>query len=278
DYLRLLFARIGIPHCPICGREVRSQSAEEIVDAVLAYPAGSKILVLAPVIRERKGHHQPVFEDLRKSGFTRARVNGRVLDLSEDIELDRYKQHSIEAVVDRLVVPSKDEGGRLNDGETETAYREFQTRLTDSIETALKLGSGTTIVTDVSNAEAPVDRLYSERFACPEHGTTLPEIEPRTFSFNTPHGACPPCQGLGGKLDIDPELVMPNRDLSVEDGAIAVMEWRNPTEGGGYYWQSLEAAARQYHIPLDKPANELTEQQIHTLLYGSDGEKVRIKY
>ena len=285
DYLRLLFARIGIPHCPICGREVRSQSAEEIVDAVLAYPAGSKILVMSPVIRERKGHHQPVFEDLRKSGFTRARVNGKVLDLSDEIELDRYKQHSIEAVVDRLVIPSKDEGritkdeGKTKDEEdARAAYSEFQTRLTDSIETALKLGGGTTIITDVTTAEAPTDRLYSERFACPEHGTTLPEIEPRTFSFNTPHGACPRCQGLGVKLEIDPDLIMPNRDLSVEDGAIAVMEWRSPTEGGGYYWQSLEAAAKQYHIPLDKPASALSEAQIHTLLYGSDGEKVRIKY
>ncbi len=285
DYLRLLFARVGIPHCPICGREVRSQSAEEVVDAVLAYPGGSKILVLAPVIRERKGHHQPVFEDLRKSGFTRARVNGRVLDLSEDIELDRYKQHSIEAVVDRLVIPTDagrapqtDGGQATNDAEGAAAYREFQTRLTDSIETALKLGGGTTIVTNVSTADAPVDRLYSERFACPEHGTTLPEIEPRTFSFNTPHGACPRCQGLGVKLEIDPDLILPNPDLSVEDGAIAVMEWRSPTEGGGYYWQSLEAAAKQYHIPLDRPVSQLTPEQVKTLLYGSDGEKVRIQY
>jgi excinuclease ABC subunit A len=282
DYLRLLFARIGIPHCPICGRVVRSQSAEEIVDAVLAYPAGSKIMVLAPIIRERKGHHQPVFEDLRKSGFTRARVNGRVLDLSEEIELDRYKQHSIEAVVDRLVIPQ--DGGPLRetkDGagdEATQANQEFQTRLTDSIETALKLGGGTTIVTNVSQAEAPVDRLYSERFACPEHGTTLPEIEPRTFSFNTPHGACPRCQGLGVKLEIDPDLVMPNKDLSMEDGAIVVDQWQSPDEGAGYYWQSLVAAARQYRIPLDKPVSQLATEQVNTLLYGSDGEKVRIHY
>ena len=237
--------------------------------------------MLAPVIRERKGHHQPVFEDLRKSGFTRARVNGRVLDLSEDIELDRYKQHSIEAVVDRLVIPAKAEekpGDAASVDEAAQAYSEFQTRLTDSIETALKLGDGMTIVTDVTSAEAPVDRLYSERFACPEHGTTLPEIEPRTFSFNTPHGACPRCQGLGVKQEIDPDLIVPNKDLSVEDGAIAVMEWRSPTEGGGYYWQSLEAAAKQYRIPLDKPVSQLKPEQLKTLLYGSDGEKVRIHY
>jgi excinuclease ABC subunit A len=295
DYLRLLFARVGVPHCPICGREVRSQSAEEIVDAVLAYPASTKIMVLAPVIRERKGHHQPVFEDLRKSGFTRARVNGRVFDLSEGIELDRYKQHSIEAVVDRLVIPTKDEGqnqtnplkgagneGRRTEAENVTeavqAYQEFQTRLTDSIETALKLGGGTAIITDVTRAEAPADRLYSERFACPEHGTTLPEIEPRTFSFNTPHGACPRCQGLGVKLEIDPDLIIPNKDLSVENGAITVMEWRSPTEGGGYYWQSLEAVAKQYRISLDKPVSQLAPEQLNTLLYGSDGQKVRIHY
>jgi excinuclease ABC subunit A len=269
DYLRLLFARVGVPHCPLCGREVRSQSAEEIVDAVLAYPAGGRILILAPVIRERKGHHQPLFEDLRKSGFTRARVNGRVLDLSEEIELDRYKQHSIEAVVDRLVIPEKS---------GEEAYREFQTRLTDSIETALKLGSGSVIICDVTKPDAPADRLYSENFACPFDGYNLPEIEPRTFSFNTPHGACPGCQGLGLKLEIDPDLIISNRDLSVNDGAISVMEWRQQTEGGGYYWQALEAAAAQYGIPLDQPVRAIPADKLNVLLHGTGGEKIRIQY
>ncbi|MCC7358830.1 MAG: excinuclease ABC subunit UvrA [Anaerolineales bacterium] len=276
DYLRLLFARVGVPHCPLCGREVRSQSAEEIVDAVLAYAPGSKVLVLAPVIRERKGHHQPVFEDLRKSGFTRARVNGRVLDLAEDIELDRYKQHSIEAVVDRLVIPAK--AGEAADAVAKEAYTEFQSRLTDSVETALKLGSSTLIVSDVSAAAAPVDRLYSENFACPFDGISLPEIEPRTFSFNTPHGACPDCQGLGAKLEIDPDLIVPDRRLSINGGAISVMEWRNAAESGGYYFQALEAAARQYGIDLDKPLDTLSAAQLKVLLYGTDGEKVRIHY
>ena len=276
DYLRLLFARVGIPHCPQCGREVRSQSAEEIVDAVLAYPAGARILILAPVIKERKGHHQPVFEDLRKSGFTRARVNGRVLDLSEDIELDRYKQHSIEAVMDRLVIPPKDDNGTRNTQYDASA--EFQTRLTDSIETALKLGNGTVIISDVTQTDAPADRLYSENFACPFDGLSLPEIEPRTFSFNTPHGACPGCQGLGLKLEIDPDLVVADRDLSVNDGAISVMEWRKQEEGGGYYWQALEATAAQYRIPLDKPVRTLTPEQLNVLLYGTGGEKIRIEY
>ncbi len=267
DYLRLLFARVGVPHCPTCGREVRPTSAEEIVNAVLAYPEGTKIQILGPVIRERKGHHQPVFEDLRKSGFTRVRVNGEVRDLSEEIELERYKQHTIEAVVDRLVVRNQqpDEA------------REFRSRLTDSIETALKLGNGTVIVNDVG---AGADQPFSENFACPVHGPIgVTEIEPRTFSFNTPHGACPACQGLGVKLEVDPELVIPNRDLSVEDGAITVLEWRNQEEGqGGYYWQTLEAAARHYGIPLDKPVRQLTEKQLHILLYGSDGEKIPVRY
>ncbi len=277
DYLRLLFARVGIPHCPVCGREVRSQSAEEIVDAVLGYPPGARILVLAPIIKERKGHHQPVFEDLRKSGFTRARVNGRVLDLAGDIELDRYKQHSIEAVVDRLVIAATVEAAGGGDPAAAEA-REFRSRLTDSIETALKLGSGTVIIADVSDANAPVDRLYSEHFACPVDGISLPDIEPRTFSFNTPHGACPRCQGLGVKLEIDPDLVMPNRDLSIEAGAISVMEWRNSIENGGYYWQALEAAARHYHIPLDRPVKDLSEDKLHILLYGTGGDKVRMNY
>ncbi|OGO45059.1 MAG: excinuclease ABC subunit A [Chloroflexi bacterium RBG_16_63_12] len=271
DYLRLLFARTGIPHCPICGREVKSQSAEEVVDAVGAYPDGSKIMVLAPVIKERKGHHQPVFEDLRKSGFTRARVNKRVLDLSEEIELDRYKMHSIEAVVDRLVVRNP----KSQTPNPKEEADEFRSRLTDSIETALKMGNGTVIISDTATGE---DRLYSENFACPVDGISLPEIEPRTFSFNTPHGACPACQGLGVKQEIDPDLILPNQDLSVEEGAIAAMEWRNSLESGGYYWQMLEAAARQYKIPLDVPVRELTPTQLKIVLYGSNGEKVKIHY
>ncbi len=299
DYLRLLFARVGIPHCPICGREVKSQSAEEIVDAVEAYPDGmaqesAKILVLAPVIKDRKGHHQPVFEDLRKSGFARARVDGRILDLSEEIELDRYKQHSIEAVVDRLVIrnpkssqiPEAERRGQTPNSKEENQQsaisnqqseeaQEFRSRLTDSIETALRLGGGTIIISDATTGK---DHLYSENFACPVDGISLPEIEPRTFSFNTPHGACQGCQGLGVKLEIDPDLILPNKDLSIEDGAIAAMEWRNSLESGGYYWQMLEAAAQHYDIPLDQPVSALTAEQINVILYGSNGEKIRVHY
>jgi excinuclease ABC subunit A len=268
DYLRLLFARVGTPHCPTCGREVRPQSAEEIVEAVLAMPDGSRLQVLGPVIRERKGHHQPVFDDLRKSGFTRARVNGELRDLSDDIELERYKQHTIEAVVDRLVVR------KTGSKEEQT---EFRTRLTDSIETALKLGSGNVIINDAdSGAETP----FSENFACPVHGSIgITEIEPRTFSFNTPHGACPNCQGIGVRLEIDPELIIPNTERSVNDGAITVMEWRNQEEGkGGYYWQTLEAAAKHYKISLDAPIKKLSQKQVGLLLYGSNGERIPVQY
>ncbi|MBP7694231.1 MAG: excinuclease ABC subunit UvrA, partial [Anaerolineales bacterium] len=265
DYLRLLFARIGVPHCPQCGREVRSQSAEEIVEAVLtgSGPAGAKLQILAPVIKERKGHHQPVFEDLRKSGYTRARVDGAVRDLADEIELERYQQHTIEAVVDRLVLPAEPDA-------------EFRSRLTDSIETALKLGGGSLVINNLTSGE---DRLFSENFACPFDGFSLPEIEPRTFSFNTPHGACPDCQGLGIKLEIDPELIIPNRDLSIEGGALAVMEWRSQDEGrSGYYWQTLEAAARHYAVPLNLPIKKLKKEQLDLLLYGSRGEKVPVRY
>jgi excinuclease ABC subunit A len=300
DYLRLLFARVGIPHCPICGREVKSQSAEEIVDAVMAYPDGSKIVVLAPIVKDRKGHHQPVFEDLRKSGFTRARVDKRVLDLSEEIELDRYKMHSIEAVVDRLVVPKKSEvRSQKSESDLRSAERtsdlqsEFRSRLTDSIETALKMGNGTVIISTVGGSSPQSEnghpqsairnlqseeRLYSENFACPVDGISLPEIEPRTFSFNTPHGACPACQGLGVKLEIDPDLILPNKDLSIEEGAIAAMEWRNSLESGGYYWQMLEAAAAHFKIPLDVPVRELRAEHLQIILYGSNGEKVKVHY
>jgi excinuclease ABC subunit A len=265
DYLRLLYARVGVPHCPKCGRLVQKQSAEQIVDAILAMPDGAKIMILAPLVKDRKGHHQQVFEDIRKSGYARVRVNGAVRDVEAEIELDRYKMHTIEAVVDRLVVRR---------GNTEEA-REFESRLTDSVETALRLGGGTLVVNDVG---ANSDQLYSEHFACPFDGTNLPDIEPRTFSFNNPHGACPECQGLGSKMEIDPNLVLPNRDLSVEEGAIAVMEWRQMEEGGGYYFQTLEAAARQYHIPMDRPLRELSAENINLLLYGSNGEKVKVHY
>jgi len=196
DYMRLLFARAGIPHCPVCGREVSKQSAQEIVDSLEKLSDGSRLLILAPVVRGRKGTYQAVLDEIRKAGFVRVRADGTVYSLEDEITLDRYKNHTIEAVVDRLVI---------SQAENEDDRRQMRSRLTDSVETALKLGEGYLTVQNLT-VDPPVDLYYSEHLACPVHSISLPEIEPRTFSFNTPHGACPDCQGLGSKLEIDPDL------------------------------------------------------------------------
>ena len=271
DYLRLLFARVGIPHCPICGREVVKQSAQEIVDAIQALPDGTRILVLAPVVRGRKGTYQAVFEEIRKAGFARARVDGTVFNLDEEISLDRYKIHTIESVVDRLVIS----GSGSEDERTANV-----SRLTDSVETALKFGDG--YLTAQVLAENPAgnhDLHFSEHLACPEHGISIPEIEPRTFSFNTPHGACPDCQGLGNKLEIDPDRVI-DPEKSLCDGALIAMEWNNVKEDGnpGYYWQMLEAMANHYHIDMNTPFKDLSAEHQELVLHGTQGEKVRLHY
>jgi excinuclease ABC subunit A len=266
DYLRLLFARAGIPHCPICGREVAKQSAQEIVDQIEKLPEGTRILILSPLVRARKGTYQAVFEEIRKAGFARARVDGTVYNLDDDISLDRYKQHTMESVVDRLVISHE------TDKEEQKSAR---TRVTDSVETALKFGEGYVSVNLVDKNE---DIHFSEHLACPEHGTTISEVEPRTFSFNTPQGACPDCQGLGSKLEIDPERIIPDSDRTLNEGAIASMEWSGPKEEGGYYWQGLEAAARAYHIDLDKPVHELTQDQLKVILYGTGDRQVQMTY
>jgi excinuclease ABC subunit A len=266
DYLRLLFARVGIPHCPVCGREVVKQSAQEIVDKVASLKVGSKLLVLAPVVRGRKGTYQVVFDEIRKGGFVRARVDGKVVNLEEEIELDRYKIHNIEAVVDRLVIQST---------EKEEDQKAYLTRLTDSIETALKVGEGYLIIQNLTSGE---DLFFSEFLACPEHGVSLPEIEPRNFSFNTPHGACPGCQGLGVRQEIDPDLVIPDKEISFNEGAIMAMEWNGPKEQGGYYWQMVEAVAHEYHIDLDKPINELPEEKVNLILFGTGGKEFNISF
>jgi excinuclease ABC subunit A len=269
DYLRLLYARIGIPHCPECGREVAKQSAQEIVDVVAALPDSSRLLILSPLVRGRKGTHQAVLEEIRKTGFVRARVDGVVHELDEDIQMDRYRIHNIEAVVDRVL---------LHQDTDQDENKAFLTRLTDSIETALKFGDGYLIVQDVTDTKAPHDMYFSEHLACPEHGSVLPEIEPRTFSFNTPHGACPDCQGLGGKLEIDAELLIPDPDLSLMEGAISVSEWSGPKEEGGYYWQSLEAAAEFYEIDLKAPVRTLPQEKLDIVLYGTRGKEIPITY
>ncbi len=268
DYMRLLFARAGIPHCPVCGKEVVKQSAQEIVDSVEDLPEGTKLVILAPVVRGRKGTYQTVFDEIRKAGFIRVRVDGVVHSLDDEIELDRYKIHTIEAVVDRLVI-SKD--GNADEQKT------FRSRLNDSIETALKVGEGYAVVQNLT-AEPHQDIFFSEHLACPEHGVSLPEIEPRTFSFNTPQGACPDCQGLGSRLEIDPELILPDRDRSFNEGAIVAMEWNGPREEGGYYWQMVQAVARKYSIDLDKPIREIPQEKIDKILFGTRGEEVNLVF
>lgn len=270
DYLRLLFARAGIPHCPECGREVSRQSAQEIVDAILGMPENTRLMLLSPVIRGKKGTHQNILDEIRKSGFVRVRVNGEVMNLEDPIDLDRYKIHHIEAVVDRLI---------LRQNEDPEEHQNFLTRLTDSVETALKFGDGYLIAMDVTDNDNPVDLHFSEHLACSECSISFPEIEPRTFSFNTPHGACPDCTGLGGKLEIDPDMLIPDRSLPVSQGAFAVSEWSGPRDnGGGYYWQTLEAAASFYDIDLHAPIRDLSDDKMEILLYGSKGKEIPIRY
>ncbi|MEL7625551.1 MAG: excinuclease ABC subunit UvrA [Anaerolineaceae bacterium] len=267
DYLRLLYARVGIPHCPICGRPVQKQSAQEIVDNILAMPEGSRLLVLAPMVRERKGTYQALFNEITKSGFARVRVDGEVYSLEDEIELDRYKKHTIEAVVDRLVIHAF---------ENEDDRQNSITRLTDSVETALRIGEGYVTIQNLSS-NPPEDRQYSENLACPIHGSILIEIEPRTFSFNTPHGACPVCQGLGFKEEIDPNLVIPDKTLSLKQGAIKNSEW-DSKDAGGYLWQMLETLAEKYHFSLDTPFEKLTKQQQNLVLFGTEGKEILVRY
>ncbi|BAJ64336.1 excinuclease ABC subunit UvrA [Anaerolinea thermophila] len=268
DYLRLLFARVGIPHCPVCGREVVKQSAQEIVDAIERMPEGTRLLVLAPIVRGRKGTYQAVLDEIRKAGFVRVRVDGVVYSLDDEIALDRYKIHTIEAVVDRIVLQ------RPEDAEE---AQQFRSRLTDSVETALKVGEGYLTLQNLS-VDPPADLFFSEHLACPEHGVSLPEIEPRTFSFNTPHGACPDCQGLGSRLEIDPDLIIPDPERSLNDGAIVALEWNGTREGGGYSWQMIEAVARHYHINLDAPVKNIPPEKLEKILYGTKGEEITIHF
>ncbi|MBC8253794.1 MAG: excinuclease ABC subunit UvrA [Ardenticatenia bacterium] len=271
DYLRLLYARIGRPHCHQCGREVDQQTGPQIVDAILERPNGSRIMILAPLIKDRKGEHKAVFEDIRKMGYVRVRVNGDVRDVDEEIELDRYKMHTIEAIVDRLVIS--------HDGEDESSEVTDAARLSDSVETALKLGNGTLIVADMTDADKPFDQLLSEHFACVHCGINLPEIEPRTFSFNSPHGACPACTGLGVKLEIDPNLVFSRPELTLEDGAIRPWARRSRGPGDGYYHQLVRAVAQHYDIPTDVPVRELSNRKRDIILHGSkSGDRITLQY
>jgi len=255
DYLRLLFARTGHPHCPQCGREVSRQTVQQIVDAIMGLPQGSRILIMGPVIRDRKGEHQAVLEDIGKAGFVRVRLDGRIYDLSEVPELDKYKRHTIEVVVDRLVMGGMEQRGRI----------------ADSVETALKLGGGVVLISVVDGEEL----LFSEHFACPHCGISLGEIAPRTFSFNSPHGACPACTGLGVKLEIDPDLVLPNKQLSIAEGAIR--PWARSSAVSSWYAYQLDELAGHYGFSTRVPVKELSDEQLNLILYGEKGELVKYR-
>ena len=254
DYLRLLYARIGIPHCPVCGKEIKQQTIDQIVDQVMALPEGSKIIVLAPVIRGRKGEHVKEFEAARKSGYVRVRVDGLIYDLSETIKLEKNKKHTIEIVVDRLVIKP-----------------EIRSRLSDSIETASSLTGGLTIINVVDGK----DITFSQNYACPEHGISIDELTPRMFSFNNPFGACKKCTGLGVFMKVDPDLVIPNKELSVRQGGIKASGWA--MEGSTIASMYFEALAKQYRFSLDTPIKDLPAEIVHLLLYGTPAEdKIKI--
>ncbi len=262
DHLRLLFARIGHPHCPNCGREISRQTPQQIVDIIAALAEDTRLMVLAPLIKDRKGEHKHIFEEVRKAGFVRVRVNGQIRDVEEEIDLEKYKKHNIEAVVDRLII-RHDENGQYTE----------KNRLTDSVETALKLGGGIVQIQIIEGEEL----IFSENYACVFCGINVGEIEPRTFSFNTPHGACPECSGLGNILDFEPELVIPNKTLSLADGA--VLPWNRMGQYSSSYMSSLlSAVGNRYGFDLKKPLKDFTPEQIGVLLFGNNGEIVQLKH
>ena len=254
DYMRLLYARIGIPHCPICGREIKQQTIDQIVDKIFALEPGTKMQILAPVVRQRKGEHVKELESAKKSGFVRVRVDGNIYDLSESISLEKNKKHSIEIVVDRLVLKE-----------------EIRSRLTDSLETAVALSGGLAII-DVIDGE---EILFSQNYACPEHGISIEELTPRMFSFNNPYGACETCTGLGTFLKVDPDMVIPNKELSIKQGAIKASGWTFGDEStiANMYFVGL---SKHYHFSLDTPIKDLPKEAVDVILYGTKGEKIKM--
>jgi excinuclease ABC subunit A len=254
DYLRLLYARVGRPHCPVCGRPITGQSQESIVDQILQLPEGTKFTVNAPVVRDRKGEYKDVFEELRNEGFTRVKVDGEQHLLEDEISLDKKFKHTIEVVVDRL-----------------TMKPDLRTRLAQSVETAAQLADGLVSIDLVAEGRS---LLFSEKFACPDHGVSLPELQPRIFSFNSPHGACPRCTGLGAQQEIDPDLLVPDTSLSISEGALVPWSVGN----SGFYESVIQAIADRYEIPLDEPWENLTEEEEDLFLYGTEGERIYVSY
>ncbi len=257
DYFRLLYARIGIPHCPVCGKEIKKQSVDQMVDQILALPEGTRIQLLAPVVRGRKGMHQKLFGQAKRSGYVRVQVDGNIYDLTEQIPLDKNIKHNIEIVVDRLVVKPG-----------------IEKRLTDSVETVLGLAEGLLMV-DVVGGE-PIN--FSQSFSCPDCGVSIDEIEPRSFSFNNPFGACPDCFGLGYKMEFDEELMIPDKSLSIADGAIQVTGWQSCTDKGSFTNAILTALAEEYQFRLDTPFQELPKEVQQILLHGTGGKEVKVHY
>src|SRR3954467_6936814 len=266
DYLRLLYARVGRPHCPVCGRPIAGQSIESIVDQILQLPEGARFTVNAPVVRDRKGEYRELFEELRNEGFSRVKVDGEQRLLEETIELDKKFKHSIDVVVDRLVMKE-----------------DLRTRLWQSVETAVQLADGLVTVDLVALPDGADRRgslrvgtqtTYSERFACPEHGVSLPELQPRIFSFNSPHGACPRCTGLGAQQEIDPDLLVPDPSLSISEGALVPWSVGNSS----FYESVIQAIADRYEIDLDRPWQDLPEHQQNYFLNGTGTDKVYVTY
>lgn len=255
DYLRLLYARIGIPHCPVCGKEITQQTIDQIVDKILLYPEKTKIQMMAPLVRGRKGEYVKELDDARKSGFVRVRVDGSIYDLSEEIKMDKNKKHNIEVVVDRLVVSES-----------------IRSRLTDSIETATRLSKGT-VICDVIDGE---EELFSLDYACPEHGVSIEEMSPRMFSFNNPFGACKRCTGLGTFMEIDESLIIPNRKLSINQGAVKASGW-NVADGSSIARMYFEALSKEYNFSLDMPVEMLSKEALDVILHGTKGKKIKMK-
>ena len=257
DYLRLLWARVGTPHCPNCGKEIQQQTIDQIIDQVMRLPEATRIQIMAPVIRGKKGEHLKIFEDARKSGYVRVRADGSLYDLSEEIKLDKNKKHNIEIVVDRLVIRA-----------------DITQRLTDSVEIASGLAGGLVVV-NVAGEDR--DILFSQNYACEDCGISIEELTPRMFSFNNPFGACPTCTGLGVQLKVDPELIIPNRDLSILDGAITASGWNN-IKGDSISRMYFEALAKRYKFKLTTPVRDLSDEVLDVILYGTKGEKLKLIY
>ena len=257
DYLRLLWARVGTPHCPICGKEIKQQTIDQIIDQVLELPEATRIQVMAPVIRGKKGEHAKVFEDARRSGYVRCRVDGIAYDLSEEIKLEKNKKHNIEIVVDRLVI-----------------REDIARRLTDSVEIASNLSGGLVVVNVVGEDR---DILFSQNYACEDCGVSIEELTPRMFSFNNPYGACPACTGLGSQLKVDPELIIPNKDLSILEGAITASGWSN-IKSDGIARMYFDALAKKYRFKLDTPVKNLSPEVMDVILYGTRGEELTLHY